>query len=247
MILYSLLKIFIMLSLIFLPLDLPSVQLHVPDVDYGAVGGYLSREVKNIIITGAPASGKGTQCERIVNKYGVVHISTGDLLRAAVKEESALGMQAHEYMTTGRLVPDELVIDLVKDKLNTSEAKTKGWLLDGFPRTQAQAIAIKNAGINPTHVILLDVPDSILTDRVVWRRTDPLTGKIYHTKWNRPPAGTVVVQRDDDREDKITKRLEQYHGNLASLVEAYKDILVKVDGNKAPDVVFADVDAFLSK
>ncbi|KAA6365999.1 MAG: adenylate kinase, partial [Streblomastix strix] len=206
-------------------------------------------QTKKIIITGAPASGKGTQCEKIVEKYGVFHISTGDLLRAAVKAGTPLGKKAHEFMTAGRLVPDELVISLVKEKLSEPECVKKGWLLDGFPRTSEQARAMKIAGIEPTHVILLDVPDSELMDRALGRRLDPVTGKIYHIKTNPPPSGEIanrVIQRDDDKEEKVKNRLEQYHANLRPLCEAYKSKLVSVNGNDNPNKVFCKVNAVLS-
>lgn len=209
----------------------------------------LQRDVRRIIITGAPASGKGTQCEKIVAKYGVFHISTGDLLRAAVKAGTSLGQKAQSYMTTGRLVPDELVISLVKEKLNTPECKQNGWLLDGFPRTKAQAYAMQIAGILPTHVILLNVPDEVLTDRAVGRRLDPQTGKIYHIKSNPPPADIAdrCIQRDDDTEAKVSTRLVQYHINLQPLCDAYKLLLVTIDGNQPPARVFELVDAALER
>jgi adenylate kinase len=117
--------------------------------------------------SGAPASGKGTQCELIVAKYGLVHISTGDLLREAVKSGSELGKQAGELMEAGKLVPDDLIIGIVKDRLSKSDCAEKGWLLDGFPRTEAQASALAQMGIVADHFIYLNVPDELLVERVV--------------------------------------------------------------------------------
>ena len=134
-----------------------------------------------IIIAGAPASGKGTQCEVIKADYNVVHLSTGDILRAAVKAGSELGAEAKSYMDSGNLVPDELITGVVCDRLSQPDCEYQGWLLDGFPRTSAQAEALSRAGYDPDAFILLDVPQQCLVERVTGRRTDPETGKIYHT------------------------------------------------------------------
>ena len=147
---------------------------------------------KKIVIAGAPASGKGTQCELIVDKYGLEHISAGDLLRAAVAAGTDLGVRAKEFMDRGDLVPDEVVVGMVVEALDTDKAKSAGWLLDGYPRSASQADAITKEGIIPDAVILLDVPDDILVERVVGRRMDPETGKIYHLKFNPPPADVAA-------------------------------------------------------
>jgi adenylate kinase len=145
-------------------------------------------KVHRLIISGAPASGKGTQCEKIIEEFKVPHLSTGDMLRAAVKAGSPLGKEAKAYMDAGKLVPDSLVINLVKEKLATPECVNGGWLLDGFPRTGEQAKALQQANINPDKVILLDVPDAALIERVTGRRTDPETG----TAW---PASNASAAR----------------------------------------------------
>ena len=131
-----------------------------------------------VVITGAPASGKGTQCERIIERYGLVHLSTGDMLRAAVKAGTAVGMQAKEKMQNGELVPDGLVIAIVLERLQEADCVERGWLLDGFPRTASQADALRAAGQIPSHVCSLEVPDAVLVERVSSRRLDPETGKI---------------------------------------------------------------------
>ena len=134
----------------------------------------------NIIIAGAPASGKGTQCEIIKEKFGVVHLSTGDMLRAAVAAGTDVGKKAKDYMDSGKLVPDEVIIGIVKDRLDEDDCKTQGWLLDGFPRTQAQAKALEEAGVTADCFLFLDVPDEVLVERVVGRRTDPGESAEYH-------------------------------------------------------------------
>lgn len=131
-------------------------------------------EPLHILIAGPPASGKGTQCELIVEKFGVVHISTGDALREQVAAGTELGKQADECMQNGQLVPDDLIIDIVKDRLAQEDCQTKGWLLDGFPRTGAQAQALGDAGIVASHFVLLDVPDEVLVERCTGRRNDPV-------------------------------------------------------------------------
>jgi len=187
-----------------------------------------------IIIAGAPASGKGTQCEFIVEKFGVVHISTGDALRAQVKEGTDLGKLAKEYMDKGGLVPDEVMIGIVKSRLAESDCKEKGWLLDGFPRTGVQAQAMEDAGIKADKFLLLNVPDDVLIERCVGRRSDPETGKIYHLKFNPPPADPEVqarlVHRSDDTEEAMVKRIEQYKNNVEAIRGFYKPITMEFDG-----------------
>ncbi|KAK3265850.1 hypothetical protein CYMTET_25496, partial [Cymbomonas tetramitiformis] len=141
-----------------------------------------------VIIAGAPASGKGTQCEKIVEKYNLVHISAGDLLRAAVAEGTDAGKTAKEFMDNGQLVPNEVVVTMVKDRLAQDDAQTTGFLLDGYPRSGDQAEALKEAGIDVELFILLNVPDELLVERVVGRRSDPETGKIYHMTYFPPES-----------------------------------------------------------
>lgn len=184
-----------------------------------------------------------------MEKYGVVHINTGDLLRAAVAARSSLGIEAHGYMTIGKLVPDGIVVSLVQEKLDDPDVQERGWLFDGFPRTQSQALCLRQLGINPTHVIFLDVPDSILTDRAVGRRLDPETGIIYHIKTKPPPTTEIakrLIQRDDDVDLKVKNRLVQYHSNLQALKDTYKNILMTVNGNQDPNKVFEEIDRYLS-
>ncbi len=196
----------------------------------------------SIIIAGAPASGKGTQCEVIKDLYDVVHLSTGDILRAAVAARTPVGIVAKEYMDAGKLVPDEVMIDIVRDRLQEEDCKTRGWLLDGFPRTKAQAEALKAAGVCADCFIFLNVPDEILVERVVGRRTDPVTGKIYHVKYFPPPEDNPeilsrLVQRSDDTEEKVVVRLRQFHDNVAAVKGYYTDISVEIDGTSKPSEV----------
>mmetsp|Transcript_24974 Transcript_24974/g.38073 ORF Transcript_24974/g.38073 Transcript_24974/m.38073 type:complete len:290 (-) Transcript_24974:262-1131(-) len=193
-----------------------------------------------LIIAGAPASGKGTQCEIIKEKYGVVHLSTGDMLRAAVAAGTDVGKQAKDFMDAGKLVPDEVIIGVVKDRLDESDCVESGWLLDGFPRTPAQAQALADAGVTADCFIFLNVPDEVLVERVVGRRTDPETGKIYHMTFSPPEDEEILArleQRSDDTEEKVKVRLEQFHANVDAVKGSYTDISVEVEGTQAPDVV----------
>ncbi|CAN8067789.1 unnamed protein product [Agarophyton chilense] len=201
-----------------------------------------------ILISGAPASGKGTQCEFIVNKYGVVHISTGDMLRAAVRNSTPLGLKAKSYMDSGKLVPDDLVISMLKERITQPDCVQKGWLLDGFPRTAVQAQALGDAGILPSAVVVLEVEDDVLIERVVGRRSDPETGKIYHMTFSPPTDPQVaarLVQRSDDTEEKARVRLETYYTHAQSINDHYGAVLKKVDGNRSKNAVFDDLSAII--
>ena len=205
-----------------------------------------SSNTVNIIIAGAPASGKGTQCEIIKEEYGIVHLSTGDMLRAAVAAGTDVGVKAKEYMDGGKLVPDEVIIGIIRDRLEEEDCKTQGWLLDGFPRTAAQATALAEAGCKADCFLFLDVPDEILVERVVGRRTDPDTGKIYHMTFSPPDAEDEELiarleHRSDDTEEKVVVRLEQFHTNVAAVKGSYEDIMVSIDGNRAPTDVSKDI------
>ena len=178
--------------------------------------------MKNIVFLGAPGAGKGTQSEFIIKKYGIVQISTGDMLRAAVKAGSPLGKVAKEFMDNGKLVTDEIIIGLMRERLAQPDCKN-GFILDGFPRTLAQAKSLdvmlqEDMKTEITHIISLEVPDEYIVERIAGRRTSPITGKIYHVKYN-PPAvegmaedgKTPLIQRDDDKEETVKKRLEVFH------------------------------------
>eukprot|EP00448_Togula_jolla_P003528 CAMPEP_0170612164 /NCGR_PEP_ID=MMETSP0224-20130122/23576_1 /TAXON_ID=285029 /ORGANISM="Togula jolla, Strain CCCM 725" /LENGTH=310 /DNA_ID=CAMNT_0010937647 /DNA_START=51 /DNA_END=983 /DNA_ORIENTATION=+ len=193
-----------------------------------------------VVIAGPPAAGKGTQCDKIKDKYGFVHISTGDILRENVKNGTPLGLEAKEYMDTGRLVPSALIVDLVKDRLNESDIKEKGCLLDGFPRAPDQAQAMVDAGIKVDKFLLIKVPDDTLVERGVGRRLDPETGDIYHLKFKPPPADIVdrLVHRSDDQEEKIRTRLQAFHDQIDGILPFFKDVAVEVDGTAKPDDVW---------
>jgi adenylate kinase len=179
----------------------------------------------------------------LVEEKGFVHISTGDLLREAVKKGTELGKKAKEYMDRGELVPDELIIAMIKEKL----PEGGNVILDGFPRTIAQAEALdkmlEEMGKKVDAVVLFEVPDEVVVERLSGRRIDPKTGKVYHVKYNPPPAGVEVIQRDDDREEVIRKRLEVYRKQTAPLVEYYKNKgnLVVIDATKSPEEVYKEL------
>ncbi|KAJ7957726.1 Adenylate kinase, chloroplastic [Quillaja saponaria] len=207
-------------------------------------------EPLKVMISGAPASGKGTQCKLIVQKFGLVHISTGDLLRAEVSAGTEIGNKAKEFMKAGSLVPDEIVTAMVTARLSREDAKEKGWLLDGYPRSFTQAESLEKVQIRPDIYIVLDVPDEILIDRCVGRRLDSVTGKIYHVK-NFPPETEEIkarlVTRPDDTEEKVKSRLEIYKQNSQAISSTYSNIMNKIDGNRPKEVVFKEIDLLLSQ
>ncbi|KAL3662334.1 hypothetical protein V7S43_012661 [Phytophthora oleae] len=181
-----------------------------------------------LVIAGPPAGGKGTQCELLVETFNVLHLSTGDLLRAAVACGSPLGVQAQHFMDSGQLVPDELIVDVVLEKLAQPDCESRGWLLDGFPRTATQAQALLAAGFCPDAVISLDVPDDEVVRRIAGRRVDPETGKTYHLEFNPPPQDEDVlarlIQRSDDTEATIRQRLSTFHKHLGSVLSAFSAV-----------------------
>lgn len=190
-----------------------------------------------IIIAGAPASGKGTQCEFIRSKYKTVHLSTGDILRAAVAAGTDVGLKAKSFMESGQLVPDEVIINLILERLKEQDCVENGWLLDGFPRTHAQALALQEAGVVPDIFVYLDVKDEILVERVTGRRSDPVTGKIYHLTYSPPTEDEVrerLVHRADDTAEALGPRLEAFHDNMTAIAKHYEAVMVTVDGGSSP-------------
>lgn len=195
-------------------------------------------DAPKIIIMGGPASGKGTQCEKIVSMYNVVHLSTGDMLREAVQKNPNKGyaVLAKQLMDKGELVPDDIIIQAVLDRISQPDCQERGWLLDGFPRTAAQANSLVKMGIVPDLFLFLDVPDAQLVQRVLGRRLDPITGKTYHVDFNPPPSSIAsrLVRRFDDTREKVLHRLHHFHQHVR---EYFEDILVEVDGSRSPSEV----------
>ena len=180
-----------------------------------------------LILLGAPGAGKGTQASFICKKYGIPQISTGDMLRAAVKAGTPLGLQAKAVMDSGALVSDDIIIGLVKERI-TQEDCREGFLFDGFPRTIPQADAMKVAGVNLDYVLEIDVPFDAIIERMSGRRSHPASGRTYHLKFNPPRqdgvddvTGEPLIQRDDDKEETVKKRLEVYSAQTRPLVDYY--------------------------
>lgn len=201
----------------------------------------------NLVLLGAPGAGKGTQAQRLVAEFGVAHISTGDLLRAAVKGGTELGVQAKKYMDAGELVPDQLVIDLVKERLAADDAQ-KGFILDGFPRNTAQAVTLDSElaamGRSLDCALLVDVPGDVIIGRLSSRRTCRDCGYIGTASDTVcPTCGGEMYQRDDDKPETIKNRLDVYEKNTSPLVEYYRgqNILKVVDGDRDADVVYNEV------
>lgn len=201
----------------------------------------------NLVLLGAPGAGKGTQAQRLVAEFGVAHISTGDLLRAAVKGGTELGVQAKKFMDAGELVPDQLVIDLVKERLAADDAQ-KGFILDGFPRNTAQAVTLDSElaamGRSLDCALLVDVPADVIIGRLSSRRTCRECGYTGTAADETcPSCSGEMYQRDDDKPETIKNRLDVYEKSTSPLVEYYRgqDILKAVDGNRDPEVVYAEV------
>ncbi|MGE4418839.1 MAG: adenylate kinase [Sulfurimonas sp.] len=188
-----------------------------------------------IILLGAPGAGKGTQAGFLTKRYNIPQISTGDMLRAAIKAGTDMGKMAKAAMDAGQLVTDEIIIGLVKDRIAEDDCKN-GYLLDGFPRTLAQADAVTNAGINIDAVIEIDVPDSEIVKRMSGRRAHLASGRTYHIVYNPPKVegrddvtGEELVQRDDDKESVVLDRLKVYHELTSPLIGYYKEQASKLD------------------
>ncbi|MFZ5520227.1 MAG: adenylate kinase [Pseudomonadota bacterium] len=180
-----------------------------------------------LILLGAPGAGKGTQAGVLCEKFGIPQISTGDMLRAAIKAGTPLGLAAKQVMDAGGLVGDDIIIGMVKERIAQPDC-ARGFLFDGFPRTIPQADAMKAAGVKIDHVLEIDVPDAAIIERMSGRRVHPASGRTYHVTYNPPKVagkddltGEDLIQRDDDREETVKKRLEVYHQQTRPLVDYY--------------------------
>ena len=180
-----------------------------------------------LILLGAPGAGKGTQAAFITEKYGIPQISTGDMLRAAVKAGTPLGLEAKKVMDAGQLVSDEIILGLIKERLKQSDC-AKGFLFDGFPRTIPQAEELRSQGVDLDFVLEIDVPDEEIIKRMSGRRVHPASGRTYHVTFNPPKVagkddatGDDLIQRDDDKEETVRKRLDVYHSQTKPLVAFY--------------------------
>ncbi|MFD2925215.1 adenylate kinase [Halobacillus naozhouensis] len=208
----------------------------------------------NLILMGLPGAGKGTQAEKIVEKYNIPHISTGDMFRLAIKEGTKLGQEAKSYMDNGELVPDEVTIGIVRERLSKSDCQN-GFLLDGFPRTIAQAEALENLlkdmKESIDYVLHIEVPKDQLIERLTGRRVCPTCGATYHVVFNPPEVegkcdhdDTELIQREDDQPETVKKRLEVNVEQSQPLLDFYQDkgYLVSFNGDRDIDLVFQDID-----
>lgn len=206
-----------------------------------------------LILLGPPGAGKGTQASAIVEKFNIPHISTGDIFRANIKEKTELGKKVEEYMNKGLLVPDELVVSIVKDRLTKDDCK-KGFLLDGFPRTVVQAEALdeelKNMSLKIDKVINIEANKEVLIERIIGRRICKDCGATYHVKFSPPKqegicdkCGGELYQREDDKIETVVKRIEVYAEQTKPLIDYYaeKGLLLNVDGTKDKEEVFKDI------
>nr|WP_136252150.1 adenylate kinase [Ningiella ruwaisensis] len=213
-----------------------------------------------IILLGAPGAGKGTQAQFLMNKFGIPQISTGDMLRSAIKAGTEMGLAAKKVMDAGQLVSDDIIIGLVKERI-AQEDCANGFLLDGFPRTIPQADAMKEANINVDYCIEFDVPDDVIVDRMGGRRVHPASGRVYHVEYNPPKeegkddvTGEALIIRDDDKEETVRSRLAVYHEQTKPLVDYYASAAAagdceyfKIDGTKAVDKVSQELETLLTR
>ncbi|MCB6184142.1 adenylate kinase [Leeia sp. TBRC 13508] len=202
-----------------------------------------------LILLGAPGAGKGTQANYLKEKFGIPQISTGDMLRAAVKAGTPLGLQAKAVMDAGQLVSDDIIIGLVQERIKEADC-ANGFLFDGFPRTIPQADALKAAGVAIDYVVEIDVPDSEIVERMSGRRVHPASGRTYHVKFNPPKVegkddqtGEDLIQRDDDQEETVKKRLDVYHAQTEVLVGYYSEIAKSGDTTAPKYIKVAGVGA----
>jgi adenylate kinase len=214
--------------------------------------------VKNIVFLGAPGSGKGTQSGYLIRDFGIVQISTGDILRAAVTDGTELGVMAKQFMDDGKLVPDSVIIDIMKERISMPDCR-KGFILDGFPRTVVQADALdlmlrNELGTEITHVISLVVPDEIIYKRITGRRSCPKCGGVYNIAFNPPKSenkcdvdGTELFQRSDDTKETLDKRLNVFHTSTSLLTTLYsrRGKLKEIDGTQSPDKIYEEIKGFL--
>ena len=207
--------------------------------------------MKKMLIMGPPGAGKGTQAESIIKYYNIPHISTGDMFRAAISNKTEIGLIAKEYIDKGNLVPDEVTVGIVKERLSKPDCKN-GFLLDGFPRGIHQAemfsVMLKELGISIDLVLNIHVDHEKLVNRIIGRRICPNCGRTYHITYNKPlkegicdDCGTALIQRKDDNKETVKNRLEVYSHQTEPLINYYKDLVVNIDGDRDVDVIFNDI------
>lgn len=217
----------------------------------------------NLVLVGPPGAGKGTQAARLVKDFDLPFIATGDILRQNVADGTELGVQAKQYMDKGELLPDDLIVNLIMDRLQQDDARG-GFILDGFPRTvpQAEALdaAMAEADRRLTAVMVIEVPDEDLIERLSGRRVNPTTGRTYHIKFDPPKHegvddvdGTKLIQRDDDKPETIANRLKVYHDQTAPVIGYYESesaaqqgLVRRIDGTREPDEVYRHIRALVA-
>ncbi|KAH9597590.1 hypothetical protein LSM04_004337 [Trypanosoma melophagium] len=205
-----------------------------------------------ILLAGPPGSGRRSQCRALAEHFGVVYVSSGELLRAEVAAGSEAGIMAESFIRAGNLVPNALITGMVRRRLEEEDARTRGWVLDGFPRSQEQAEAMEAEGIAPHVCLLLDVPDATVFERIEHRRTDPATGATYHLLYNPPPQEDVALcerltQEENDRREVVQRRLKVYRNTAEGLLYHYRAILEHVDASQDIDAVTKDAIAAVER
>eukprot|EP01061_Rhynchopus_euleeides_P016882 TRINITY_DN28221_c0_g1_i2.p1 TRINITY_DN28221_c0_g1~~TRINITY_DN28221_c0_g1_i2.p1 ORF type:complete len:267 (+),score=94.04 TRINITY_DN28221_c0_g1_i2:306-1106(+) len=197
-----------------------------------------------LILCGPPAGGKKTQCEMLSEKFGLVHVSARDLLTKEVTTGSSVGKLIESHMVRGELVPDSVIVDLIQARLSQDDAVKKGWLIEGFPRTKNQALSLQTAGLIPQAFIHIDLPETVVTERIEGRRHDPVTHRVYHLAFD-PPSDPEVIsrleQRVDDTKERASKRLAAYYRNTVEIEHCYKSVIHRIDGDKGKSDIAEDL------
>eukprot|EP01062_Namystynia_karyoxenos_P051441 TRINITY_DN4039_c0_g1_i1.p1 TRINITY_DN4039_c0_g1~~TRINITY_DN4039_c0_g1_i1.p1 ORF type:complete len:300 (+),score=92.14 TRINITY_DN4039_c0_g1_i1:94-900(+) len=230
---------------------LRELVLHRPEDPLSFLSDLLAAPVvPRIVMIGPPASGKRTQGELLQQRYGLVRIATAELMRDEVKQGTHIGKVASVHLDKGELVPDEVVVEAVLSRLQRADAKQTGWLLDGFPRTRAQALALQAAGVLPRVCVVLELPESLVIERVDGRRVDPVTGRTYHLSHDPPSFDDTELvqrleQRADDNRDAVRRRLAAYNRNSPEVIDCYQTIVTKLNGDRDKQEIFDDLDAVI--
>ncbi|GIQ88221.1 adenylate kinase subfamily protein [Kipferlia bialata] len=202
-----------------------------------------------VILTGLPGAGKGTISPILVKEFGMVHVAPGDILRAAKRDGTPLGLEAAKYMSAGNLVPDELIVAMILQRLAEDDVVQNGFILDGFPRSVPQAHALLDAGVIPTHFILLEITEDEVRMRLSGRRLDPTTGSVYHVEYNPPPADIAerIIQRSDDVIEAINHRISVYRMTTAPVVDVFASCCVRINASQGSDDAARDCIAAIRK
>lgn len=201
----------------------------------------------HIMIAGPPSVGKGSLCNIVGTRLGLVHISAGDIFRESIRARTKIGNQVANFVKNGRLVPDKITIDMIKERLAQNDCVQKGWLLDGFPRSMKQAMSLKQSGISVDTVIVLDAPPSIILQRGLGRCIDPVNGRVYHKIYNPPPSNILhrIIERPDDTKETLLRRYDEYKETIGNILQVYGNKVHIIDASRDMNVYIDEINSIL--